>query len=72
MVCMVVEALQDRRNVLEDEILRITKLASQSSEQIQRDNYWQLAQDLQRAARELRAELSRMLDAPDAVRIPAS
>jgi hypothetical protein len=31
---MVVEALQDRLNVLEDEILRITILASRSSEQI--------------------------------------
>jgi hypothetical protein len=69
---MVVEALQDRLNVLEDEILRITQLASQSSELIRQDNYWQLAQDLQRETRELRAELSRMLEAPGAVRIPAS
>jgi hypothetical protein len=32
MVGMVVEALQDRLNVLEDEILRITRLASRSPE----------------------------------------
>ncbi|MGA7401170.1 MAG: hypothetical protein WCC99_12545 [Candidatus Sulfotelmatobacter sp.] len=57
---MVVEALQDRLKVLEDEILRLTKLASQSSDKIQQDAYWQLAQDLQREARKLRSEISRL------------
>ncbi len=60
---MVVGALQDRLKILEDEILRLAKLASQSSDQIQQDNYWQLAQDLQREARELRSEISRISEA---------
>ena len=48
---MLPEALQDRLKVLEDELLRIAKLAAESSENVQQDNYWRLAQDLQREAR---------------------
>ncbi len=57
---MVVEALQDRLKVLEEEILRLTELASRSFDKIQQDTYWQLAQDLQREARKLRCEISRL------------
>jgi hypothetical protein len=53
----VVEALQARLRVLEEEILRLTKLAAESSEQSIQDNYWRLAQDLQRDARELRQQI---------------
>jgi hypothetical protein len=57
---MVVEALQDRLKILEEEILRLAKLASQSPDKIQQDSYWQLARDLQREARNLRFEISRL------------
>jgi hypothetical protein len=53
----VIEALEERLKVLEDEILRVTKLAAEAAEQIQQDSYWGLAQDLQREARELRREI---------------
>ncbi len=51
------EALQTRLKVLEDEILRLAKLAAQASETVEQDNYWHLAQDLQREARELRLQI---------------
>ena len=54
---MLVEALQARLKVLEDEILRLTKQASQAPEKIQQDNCWRMAQDLQREARELRVQI---------------
>ncbi len=57
---MDLEALQDRLKVLEDEILRLTKLASQSPSVTDQDNYLRLAQDLQREARELRSEVRRI------------
>ncbi len=56
---MVVEALQTRLKVIEDEILRLAKAGSQESEKAQQDNLWHLAHDLQREARELRAEITR-------------
>jgi predicted DCC family thiol-disulfide oxidoreductase YuxK len=56
---MVVEALQTRLKVVEDEILRLAKAGSQKSEKAQQDNLWHLAHDLQREARELRAEITR-------------
>lgn len=56
---MFAEALQARLKVLEDEILRLTNLASQSSDSGDQDNYLRLAQDLQREARELRSEITR-------------
>jgi TfoX/Sxy family transcriptional regulator of competence genes len=58
-VSMLVEALQARLRVLEDEILRLTKLASQAPDTREQDSYWRLAQDLQREARELRSEIRR-------------
>ena len=52
---MLPEALEARLKVLEDEILRLSKLASEASHQLEQDKYWTLALDLQREARELRA-----------------
>lgn len=51
---MVPEALKARLKILEDEILRLSKLASESSDRIEQDKYWSLALDLQREARSLR------------------
>jgi hypothetical protein len=64
---MVVEALQARLKFLEDEILRFTKLAAQANETVEQDNYWRLAQDLQREARELRSQIAKTAEfsAPD-------
>ena len=59
---MFAAALQARLRVLEDEVLRLTKQASQSSDRAEQDNYFRLVQDLQREARELRSELARILD----------
>ncbi len=59
---MFTEAIQARLKVLEDEILRLTKLASEESDNVQQDNYWHLAQDLQREARDLRSELAKRPD----------
>jgi hypothetical protein len=56
---MFTEALEERLKVLEDEILRLAKLASESSDKSQQDNYWLLARDLQREARDLRAQIKR-------------
>jgi hypothetical protein len=56
-----VESLQSRLEILEQEILRLTKQASQSSETIEQDNCYLLAQDLQREAREVRSQISRLL-----------
>lgn len=58
---MFADALEARLKVLEDEILRLTKLASQSPSQSAEDDYLRLAQDLQREARQLRAEINRMV-----------
>jgi hypothetical protein len=57
---MLVEALQSRLNVLEDEILRITNLASQTSEKDQQENHWLMAKDLQREARQLRDRIAKI------------
>lgn len=56
----VVEALQARLKVLEDEILRLTKLASQSSDHLEQDKYWHLARDSQKEARALRTETEKL------------
>ncbi|MGA9392482.1 MAG: hypothetical protein WBV69_18795 [Candidatus Sulfotelmatobacter sp.] len=57
---MLVEALQARLKILEDEILRLTRLASQTPEKDQQENHWLMAQDLQREARELRAQIDKI------------
>jgi hypothetical protein len=60
---VVVEALQARLKVLEDEIFRQTNLAAQASDTTRQDNYLRMAQDLQREARVLRLEILRMSEA---------
>ncbi|MFY9948541.1 MAG: hypothetical protein WAK27_07585 [Candidatus Sulfotelmatobacter sp.] len=57
---MLVEALQSRLKTLEDEILRLTNLASQTSEKDQQENHWLMAKDLQREARQLRAAIAKI------------
>jgi hypothetical protein len=58
-----VGALRACLQVLEDEILRIAKQASESPDQSVQDNYWHLAQDLQREARELRQQIKKSSEA---------
>ena len=57
---MFVEALQARLKVLDDEILRLTMLASDTPHRRQQDHYWDLAHDLQRETRELRSETKKV------------
>jgi hypothetical protein len=57
---MLVEALQSRLKLLEEEILRLTNLASETSEKDQQENHWLMAKDLQREAQQLRAEIARI------------
>ncbi|MGD0986249.1 MAG: hypothetical protein ABR874_00475 [Candidatus Sulfotelmatobacter sp.] len=54
---MFLEALESRLKVIEEEILRLTKLAAQSGNTEEQENHLRLAQDLQREARELRLEI---------------
>lgn len=53
----VVPALEARLQSLEDEILRLAKLASGTDDRKVQQKYLDLAQDLQRDARETRREL---------------
>jgi hypothetical protein len=57
---MFVEALQARLKVLDDEILRLTMLGSDTPNKRQQEYCWDLAHDLQREARELRSEIKRI------------
>jgi hypothetical protein len=61
---MLVEALQSRLTALEEEILRVTELASAAAGKDDQDNHWRLAQDLQREARALRKEIREISEAP--------
>ena len=63
---MLFEALRARLKTIEEEILRLTKLASQSSDRIEQDSLWRLAQDLQLQARELRLEMKKLSEADTA------
>jgi len=54
------EALTSRLQVLEEEILRLTRLAAQLSDGDEQDKYFRLAQDVQREARQLRKELRKL------------
>jgi hypothetical protein len=63
---MLREALEARLQVLEQEILRLTQLAAQEKETEQQDKFWQLAQDLQREARQIRSEIARMTGSANA------
>jgi len=64
------EALESRLRVLEEEILRLIKLASQSEDQPVQDNYWRLAQDLQIEARGLRSVLRKISEESSAQLTP--
>jgi hypothetical protein len=57
---MFVEALQSRLKIIEDEILRLANLASQTSEKDAQENYWLLAKDLQREAQGVRAQIAKL------------
>jgi hypothetical protein len=55
----VLAALQARLEVLEKEIDRLSRLASEADDVTRQQQYWDLAQDLQRDARKIRDELRR-------------
>jgi hypothetical protein len=57
---MFAEALASRLRVIEEEILRLTKLGGEASDTAQQDNYFGLAQDLQREALRIRSEIKRL------------
>jgi hypothetical protein len=61
---MFTEALQSRLQVLEDEILRLTNLASQTPEKDQQENHWIMAKDLQREAHALREQIKINSESP--------
>lgn len=65
---MIAEALESRLRVLEEEILHLAQVASQSPDPVQQDNYLRLAQDLQHEARELRLQIRKVWEATDAPR----
>lgn len=69
---MFTEALESRLQVLEDEILSLTNLASQTPEQDQQENHWLLARDLQREARALRAQIKRLSESTTQYSAPSS
>jgi hypothetical protein len=69
---MLVEALQARLKVLEDEIQRLTDLASRTPEKDQQENHWLMAQDLQREARDLRSQIVKTSTSADEDHRPAS
>jgi hypothetical protein len=62
---MLVEALQARLKILEEEIQRLTDLASRTSEKDQQENHWLMAQDLQREARDLRSQIMKTSTSAD-------
>jgi hypothetical protein len=55
-------ALQARLATVEDEILRLVKVASETDDPKLQQTYLDLAQDLQRDARETRNQVSQDLD----------
>lgn len=57
---MIAQALEARLKVIEDEVVRLIRLASEAPDQVQQDNYWRLAQDLQREARDLRSQIRKI------------
>lgn len=62
---MPTEALQSRLKLLEEEIWRLTNLAAQTPDKDQQENHWLMAKDLQREARELRAQMAKSSDSAD-------
>jgi hypothetical protein len=59
---MTAKALEARLQILEQEILRLTRVAAQEKETEQQDRFWELARDLQREAHEIRSEIARMTE----------
>lgn len=57
---MFTKALQARLKVLDDEILRLINLASRAPDRVEQDKHILLAQDIQREARTVRAELQKI------------
>jgi hypothetical protein len=68
---MLTEALQSRLEVLEDEILSLTRRASQEPETTRQDDHLRLAQDLNREARELRSQIRKISEPEIPDRTPA-
>jgi hypothetical protein len=68
---MLIGALQSRLKVIEDDILRLAKLASETPKTIQQDNHLRLAQALQREGRELRPQIRKMSESEIPDRMPA-
>jgi len=54
----VLAALQARLQIIEAELVRMTDLACKAQDRDRQEQYWQLAQDLQREARKIRAEIN--------------
>jgi hypothetical protein len=57
----VVVALQARLEAIEQEIDRLTRLAAAEDDYVRRQQYWDLARDVQAEARKLRGEFSGFL-----------
>ena len=57
----VIAALQARLEAIERELLRVANLACRTEGRDQQDKYWELAKQLQRDAREIRAEITARL-----------
>jgi len=51
------QALESRLESMEAEIVRLVKLASESQDSCQQEQYWVFAKDLQTEAREIRSTL---------------
>jgi hypothetical protein len=65
------EALESRLKAIEEEITRLLKLSAEISDPDAQDNHLRLAQDLQREARDLRAEIRKQAQPkPSAARGP--
>jgi hypothetical protein len=56
---MFTEALECRLKVIEEEILRLTNLASQTPKKDQQENHWLMAKDLQREAQAIRTQIAK-------------
>ncbi|MFZ0419993.1 MAG: hypothetical protein WAM04_17970 [Candidatus Sulfotelmatobacter sp.] len=71
---MLTEALESRLKFLEDEILRLTNLASQTPEtkKDQQENHWLMAKDLQREARALREQIKKNSESAPQACAPSS
>jgi hypothetical protein len=62
------EALESRLRAIEEEITRLLRLSVDASEPDRQDDYLRLAQDLQREARGLRAEINKQSETKPSTR----